>query len=94
LDETAARFEAEPYPAFDELQVFSTFKWMMDETQKKQLTTWVGAIFASGTKDSDTIKGKATKGTTSGGTPAGTKRVVKASKDSVRANTARRLQYF
>ena len=35
LDETAARFEAEPYPAFDELQVFSTFKWMMDETQKK-----------------------------------------------------------
>ena len=53
LDETAARFEAEPYPAFDELQVFSTFKWMMDEAQKKQLTTWVGAIFASGTKDSD-----------------------------------------
>ena len=95
FSETATKFEAEPYPAFDELQVFSTFKWMLDEGQKKLLGTWISKTFARGKTVGDTsTPGAPNKGTSSGKAPIGKRVVGKTENAAVQANKARLMKYF
>ena len=94
FSETAKNFEAEPYPAFDDLQVFSTFKWMLDEGQKKQLTAWIKKIFSSEHAIGETTEAEAKNKKMSNDKAAGNKRVTGKSNESVKANKARLMKYF